>query len=160
MYLEFFAKLALILLVFLLPLEARWIFDQADLKGSPFEYGTGALYFTDILIFISVFLTILWKRRKGSKELKVKSEKLSFIYILIAGFGLMAFAGIGQAEDRKIALYAVMRLWEGLILWWLIQNNPVRPVFLIMAFVGSAMLEAVWGIEQFFFQIFFDQGEY
>jgi len=173
MYLEFFAKFSLILLVFLLPLEARWIFDQADLKGSPFEYGTGALYFTDILLFISAFLTVLWKWRNGSKEFapkahlsprlmslgftpvaeKVKSEKLLFIYILIAGFGLMALAGIGQAEDRKIALYAVMRLWEGLILWWLIQNNPVRPIFLIMAFVGSAMLEAVWGMEQLFFQI-------
>ena len=147
MYLEFFAKLALILLVFLLPLETRWIFDQADLRGSPFEYGTGALYLTDILLFISVFLTVLWKWRNNG------SEKFSFIYFLIAGFGLMSLAGIGQAEDRKIALYAVMRLWEGLILWWLIQNNPAKPLFLIMAFIGSAMFEAVWGIEQFFFQI-------
>ncbi|HLA26256.1 MAG TPA: O-antigen ligase family protein [Patescibacteria group bacterium] len=147
MYLEFFSKLALILLVFLLPLETRWIFDQADLKGSPFEYGTGALYLTDILLFISVFLTVLWKWRNNG------SEKFSFIYFLIVGFGLMSLAGIGQAEDRKIALYAVMRLWEGLILWWLIQNNPAKPLFLIMAFIGSAMFEAAWGIEQFFFQI-------
>ena len=147
MYLEFLAKFSLVLLVFLLPLETRWIFDQADLRGSPFEYGTGALYLTDILLFISVFLTVLWKWRNNG------SEKFSFIYFLIAGFGLMSLAGIGQAEDRKIALYAVMRLWEGLILWWLIQNNPVKPLFLIMAFIGSAMFEAVWGIEQFFFQI-------
>ena len=147
MYLEFLAKFSLVLLVFLLPLETRWIFDQADLRGSPFEYGTGALYLTDILLFISVFLTLLWKWRNNG------SEKFSFIYFLIAGFGLMSLAGIGQAEDRKIALYAVMRLWEGLILWWLIQNNPAKALFLIIAFIGSAMFEAVWGIEQFFFQI-------
>lgn len=153
MFLEFFAKFSLVLLVFLLPLEARWIFDQADLKGSPFEYGTGALYFTDILLFVSVFLTMLWRWRNGSEKLKVQSEKLSYVYVLIAGFGLIASAGIGQAEDRKIALYAVMRLWEGLILWWLIRNNPIRPIILIMAFAGAAALEAVWGMEQFFFQI-------
>lgn len=153
MFLEFIAKLSLVLLVFLLPLEARWIFDQADLKGSPFEYGTAALYFTDILLFISVFLTMLWKWRNGSEKLKVQSEKSSFVYTLIAGFGLIALAGIGQAEDRKIALFAVMRLWEGLILWWLIRSNPIRPIILIMAFAGAAALEAVWGMEQFFFQI-------
>ena len=71
MYLEFFAKLALILLVFLLPLETRWIFDQADLRGSPFEYGTGALYMTDILLFISVFLTgflKLFRLRPGDRK--------------------------------------------------------------------------------------------
>lgn len=147
MFLEFFAKFSLVLLVFLLPLEARWIFDQADLKGSPFEYGTGALYLTDILLFVSVFLTMLWKWRNN------KNEKLLFISVLVFGFGLIALAGIGQAEDRKIALFAVMRLWEGLILWWLIRNNPIRPIILIMAFAGAAALEAVWGMEQFFFQI-------
>lgn len=155
MFLEFFAKFSLVLLVFLLPLEARWIFDQADLKGSPFEYGTGALYFTDILLFVSVFLTMLWKWRFHDRKYEsgIMNQGGLWIYALIAGFGLMAMAGIGQAEDRKIALFAVMRLWEGLILWWLIRNNPIRPIILIMAFTGAAALEAVWGMEQFFFQI-------
>lgn len=154
MYLEFFAKLSLVLLIFLLPLEARWIFDQADLKGAPFEYGTGALYFTDILLFVSVFLTMLWKwRNSENNESRSKNQGGLWIYILIAGFGLIALAGIGQAEDRKIALFAVMRLWEGVALWWVVKNNPLRPQFIIAVFCFSAALQAVWGMEQFIFQI-------
>ena len=154
MFLEFFAKFSLILLIFLLPLEARWIFDQADLKGAPFEYGTGALYFTDTLLFISAILTILWKwRSNANEELRIRNQGFLWIYILIAGFGLMALAGVGQAEDRKIAVYAIMRLWEGLVLWWVVKNSPLKPQWAIAAFCFSAVLQAVWGMEQFFFQI-------
>ena len=85
---------------------------------------------------------------RWEEKLKV-SEKLSFIYILIAGFGLMALAGVGQAEDRKIAC---MRLCAYGKDWFMVgcENNPLKPQWAIAAFASLRYFQAVWGMEQFF----------
>src|SRR3989344_3679058 len=149
--LEFFAKYSLVLFIFLLPIEARWIFDQGMLGGDPWEYITGSLYATDILLFIAAIFTFWlgWKRNIH----ETTSQKIVFPLILIVGFGLIAVASMGDVADRKMGLFALQRLWEGILLWWVIQKNPLHLMTMAVLFVGSSVLEAVWGIEQFFFQI-------
>jgi len=46
------------LVVFLLPLQTRWMAKLGELNGGYWEYGTYSLYFIDILILLIFFLFV------------------------------------------------------------------------------------------------------
>ena len=55
----------LYLLVFLLPIQTRWIIKEGSINGGHWEYGTISLYGTDILLILLVFLFFVSKTIKN-----------------------------------------------------------------------------------------------
>jgi len=58
-YLNKTIEYGLYLLVFLLPMQTRWIIKAGELNGGYFEYGTYSLYATDVLLILLLLLFII-----------------------------------------------------------------------------------------------------
>ena len=60
-FLEKIYSSGIYLLVFLLPLQTRWIVRPGVLNGGYFEYGTISVYGTDVLLIIILLVFIIPK---------------------------------------------------------------------------------------------------
>ncbi len=136
----------LYLLVFLLPLQTRWIIVPGELNGY-FEYGTISLYLTDILLILA-FITFLLSKKD---QCKINNN----IWFLIGIFEFFVFVSIFFAPETKIAIYAYIRFLLGLALFFLILNPLFDFQKLLISFLGGSFVEAVLGIWQFLFQTSF-----
>ncbi len=139
----------LYLLVFLLPLQTRWIIMPGELNGY-FEYGTISLYLTDILLVL-VFVMFLLYRAKQDTE-----GNIDIIWILVGIFEFFVFVSIFFAPEIKLAIYAYIRFLFGLALFFLVSNPLFDSQKLLISFLGGSFIEAVLGIWQFLFQASFE----
>ncbi|MCU0679137.1 MAG: O-antigen ligase family protein [Planctomycetes bacterium] len=137
----------LYLLVFLLPIQTRWIVKAGEIGGAYSEYGTISLYGADILLFLLLVLLIVYKLRVTSCELRVTR-----IWWVIAGLELMVFVSIFVASDKVLALYRYGVFLSGVGLFWLVTSAGYNRVKLIYAFLAGILLQAVLGIWQFLTQ--------
>lgn len=125
--------------VALLPWQTRLILAQPRIGVTPTEYGTLSLYATDILLVLLCFGALLVPHRRGSRSM----------WTAILAFGVVVFGSAIFANRSDVALYSFRLFVLGAVLWWLIQQQWVKPVFVLACFVGGAVLQALFGIGQF-----------
>ncbi|RLC38614.1 hypothetical protein DRH27_01835 [Candidatus Falkowbacteria bacterium] len=156
----------LYLLVFLLPIQTRWIIKAGELNNGYWEYGTLSLYGTDILLMaiLVMFLFYRFKTKKleirnwksGNKENKSQITNyqlpITKIWWLIAGLELMVFISIFVAADKTVAIYGYLRFLLGVGLFWLVISASFNKIKLIYSFLAGIALQALLGIYQFFSQ--------
>ena len=158
-FLEKIIQYGILLLVFLIPWQARWIISGGEINGGPWEYGTQSLYATEILLALILVLLIIRffveaaaARRLGEKK---KTPQRGRLYKSI-GVLFLIYAGISVfwAIDKNVALIHWRWLVEAGILMALVRlegsrntNAPIR-----MAIIISAAIQAMWGIGQFLMQ--------
>ena len=158
-FLEKIIQYGILLLVFLIPWQARWIISGGEINGGPWEYGTQSLYATEILLALILVLLIIRffveaaaARRLGEKK---KTPQRGRLYKSI-GVLFLIYAGLSifWAIDKNVALIHWRWLVEAGILMALVRlegsrntNAPIR-----MAIIISAAIQAMWGIGQFLMQ--------
>ncbi len=131
------------LYVALLPWQTRLILAQPRIGVTPTEYGTLSLYATDILlILIAVGAGFFPLQKKLSRTL----------WTAIIALGIVIFGSIIFANRSDVALYSVRLFILGVLLWWVVQQEWVKPKFLLGCFVAGAVLQAIFGIGQFIAQ--------
>jgi len=137
----------LYLFVFLLPWQTRWIFKDAMINGEVWEYGRMSLYALDVvfLLLLSCYLAILLKR-------KFLKEKFSQIFIPYSLFLIPVIVNILIAGDKSLAIYWWLRIFQGIVLIWLIKKIDFSKYKLVLSFVISVAISAGLGIYQFFTQ--------
>ena len=138
------------LLVFLLPWQARMIYKTGELAGGFWEYGTFALYGTEILLLILVVLNlIVWiKKTKEQKSKKTNMFNKLFSCFLVFLF-MVACLTIFWAQDSWLVLFKFVTLLEGFMFFWLIISARVKFRKLAWAIVLSGLAQAGLGIWQF-----------
>lgn len=168
----------LYLLVFLLPIQTRWI-----IKLGESEYGTVSLYGTDMLLIILIALFVVLKfqisnyhrhsgipQRRDKKQTpqhrcattgqvnskyqisNSKSKKIK-IWWIVAGLELMIFISIFFfADDKMIAIYKYGVFLLGIGLFWLVLGASYNKLKLIYCFLAGIFLQATLGIWQFLTQ--------
>lgn len=134
----------LYLLAFLLPWQTRWIIKAGSLNGGNFEYGTIALYGTDILIVL--LLTIFTIQKLKIKNSKFKTD---IFWWLIAGLDLFAFISIFLAPDKILAGYKYFVFLLGVGLFWLITRAIFDKLKFLFFLLVGIFLQAFLGIWQF-----------
>ena len=153
----------LYLLVFLLPIQTRWIIKAGELNGGYWEYGTISLYAADILLIILIALFGYSKIKNRKLEIarpsrfsgigKAKGNwKLNYYWWLIAGLELMVFISIFVATDKLVAGYCYGRFLLGIGLFWLIISANFSRIKLIISLLLGIMGQAWLGIWQFLAQ--------
>jgi len=70
-------KILLGFLLFLLPWQTIWIYQEKFLNGAKWEYGTLGLYATEILLWLCALLFIIWFYKQ--QKLQATSYKLQEI---------------------------------------------------------------------------------
>lgn len=129
--------------VALLPWQTRIIVAQPLIGASPTEYGALSLYATDILlVLVAVGAMVLPSRQLGSRSM----------WFAIGALGIVIFGSLIFANRSDVALHSLRLFLLGVLLWWIAQQDWVKPTFLLACFVGGAVLQALFGIGQFFTQ--------
>ena len=168
----------LYLLVFLLPLQTRWIIKAGELNGGPLEYGTYSLYATDILLIIILLLFFVREIASlpGHRLLAMTEERLSRCndrnppnppleggqirfpgnnrktWWFVGGLLLASAVSVFFAIDRLLALYKLGWLILGIGLFWLITGSNYNRLKLIYIMLAGVFLQAVLGSWQFLTQ--------
>ncbi|MFA6307155.1 MAG: O-antigen ligase family protein [Patescibacteria group bacterium] len=172
-YLNKTIEYGLYLLVFLLPIQTRWIIKAGEINGGYSEYATYSLYATDILLIIVLLLFIVCEiaspgSSPGLKALAMTDESLpqylsaswskgffgnsKIAWWLIGGLILTSAVSVFFALNKPLALYKFGWLMLGAGLFWLIINVNYNRLKLIYAMLAGIFLQAVLGIWQFLIQ--------
>ncbi len=150
-YLNKTIEYGLYFLVFLLPLQTRWI-----IKPEASEYLTISLYGTDVLLLIIVALFIVFKLQITNYKLQITNKSQipnpKFLFLSIVGLAITIFVSVFFAPDKLIAVYKCGVFLLGIGLFWLIVRANYNKLKLIYAFLAGIFLQACLGIWQFLTQ--------
>lgn len=141
--LERILGLGLGIYVALLPWQTRLILAQPKLGVNPIEYGTLSLYAMDILLLAIAIGTLFLRQRTRSP----KNFWTAIVALLIVIGGSAIFA-----NRSEVVLYSARTFGLAVILWWLVQQPWVHIRFILVCFLGGAVLQALFGIGQFLVQ--------
>jgi hypothetical protein len=136
------------LLIFLLPLQTRWIIRAGEFNGGYVEYWTYSLYGFDILLLILVLLQALSTIISPAE----KRIKIPMLWFLLGVFELICFVSIFFAHDIGLAVFSYSRLLMGLALFWLIVRAEYNKEKAILSLVGAGLLQSILAIWQFMAQ--------
>ncbi|MFA6272174.1 MAG: O-antigen ligase family protein [Patescibacteria group bacterium] len=136
--------------IFLLPWQTRLIIQEGVLNKDIWEYGTVSLYVVDIILVILIILRIITKGDEAKSAI-FRIRTLS-VWPFAVGLLVVSFISIYWARDSYVSLYGVIKVAEGVILYWLVSTSKFDLSKASVAFVASAVIQSVIGIVQFTFQ--------
>jgi len=153
----------LYLLVFLLPLQTRWIIKAGELNGGYWEYGTISLYATDILLFVLLVLFIITIFKKQivtsypfrRSESEASELRVTSFWWLIGLMELAILISIFFAPNKLLAVFSYIRFLLGVGLFWLVISAEYNKAKLIWSLIVGAVFHAGLGIWQFISQTSF-----
>jgi len=160
-YLPKTIEYGLYLLVFLLPIQTRWI-----IKAGGTEYLSYSLYGTDILLILLLLLFVAYKfsifpgRARTSNSqfinnfqlINFKTKCKSPVWWFVNGLVLVSAISVLFAADKWLALYKLGWLILGVGLFWLIVSASYDRLKLIYAVLAGLFLQSILGIWQFLTQ--------
>lgn len=127
-------------ILFLLPWQTRYIYDQALISGTAFEYGTMSVYVVELLIAAAfLFGQRLRLRRESERPLKAMG------IVLVVSAVSMLFA-----SDRELALAAWSHLVFAAMLFAVLLDVRVDKWSAIKAFVLGLVPPSILGLVQSF----------
>ncbi len=138
--------------LFLLPFQTVYLLREPFIGGEKWQYGTIALYGTDILL---LFLFIVWiwnitNRRSRNEEAGTKNDKASFVLI---GFLLWGWLSILWAGDRWLAFSFSIILLLAVGLSFLARAIPIdNTKKIVFVFLSAGVIQSSIGIAQFLYQ--------
>jgi len=143
----------LCLFIFLLPWQTRLIYQEAILNKEVWEYGRLSLYGTEILLSALIILGIVRKYLSHPEDTGAKRQwtKDPIVYTIVALIACAGFSIIWSA-DKAIAAQALLRIVEGIGLFWLIYDSGQFIGNLKLAFIASGTAQGLLAIYQFFTQ--------
>lgn len=137
----------LLLLVFLLPLQTRYIVSRTPLGVGTSEYGTISFYAVEVFLWFVFILFLLAGR------LNIPPERSSRrLALVILAFVLYSLLGIFSNPSYLRGFFAWFRLLEGAALFALLAWGGVKNKWLVSSFILGAVAQAAIGIAQFSIQ--------
>lgn len=148
------SKTLLLIFLFLLPWQTRWIFEPRFLNGNFWEYGSSSWYGTEILLWLAIILFAIDRFRKPVlahifSKLHWQTHRRIFFITL----GFLAFLGLEvlHSLDIGVSYNYFFHLLEGLCLFFILtEMEKKRP--LLLAFWSGGVMQALFGAYQFFTQ--------
>lgn len=149
-YLSKIIEYGLYILVFLLPIQTRWI-----ISPGLNEYQTFSLYGVDILLVLLLALFVISRlfssySQTAEQEGFLGNEKWG--KWLTSGLFLILVFSVLSAGNKSLALYKFSWLILGVGLFWLINSVGYNKLKLIYSFLFGIFLQAILGIWQFLVQ--------
>lgn len=146
----------ILVFLFLLPWQTRWIYGEATLQGRAWEYGTLSFYGTEILLWLIVILTAV--RLFGNKifwfNLKEKAHFRERYPAIFVGAALALFAGYFYAVSpvKEVSTQFISRLIGAMCLTVCLAANQISFFKMSWAFWLGALGQGMLAVGQFFSQ--------
>jgi O-antigen ligase len=138
------ANRSLLLIVFLLPLQTRYIYRLGLLNNGPWEYATIALYGLDILILLALLIALIIDFVDNKDNFKNKKY-----WLAILGLGIVSCLSLFLAGEKTIALYGLGKLAVGASLFWLVYTSALSGKKIISALLIMAAPQGALAFGQF-----------
>src|SRR6188472_3883438 len=123
-----------LLILALLPWQARYIKEPAELLGAPWEQGTVSLFALEILVLVALGCHLL----ATAARCEPKKSGAPIWLQLSALMPIYAFVSVFWAYDTIGALFSAIHLFEGFALTYLIWASGIRLAPALAAFVIGA----------------------
>jgi len=131
----------LVVFLFLLPWQTRWIWQQGEINGAPWEYGTYSLYGTEILLWLIIILFAInkfgkkeiWKKVISSAHYQTHKKYLFFA----VGFIIFLATSVLLSKNVWLSYNYVFYLLGGLCLFVILSNTVVIARSKIPHFVSG-----------------------
>ena len=140
------------LFIFLLPWQTRWIWHYFEIGGETSQYLSFSLYGTEILLWLILVLTIIYKIKVKDEEITILNFKILDFYILFFLFFIVAILTILWAQNLQVAFYYLTKFLTGFALLIFIINFKFSFKKIGWAFVFAGLGQAILGIYQFLAQ--------
>ena len=139
----------LILLVLaVLPWQGRYIKEDADLNGFPWEQGVVSLFAIELLIFFALLSHLL----SGASTAPDARREASSSFRLWALLLLYALISVFWSRDTLTGLFTWFHLFDGFALAFLLWTSNLTIRKCLAAFLVGASIAGAVGIGQFFMQ--------
>ncbi len=146
----------MLVFLFLLPWQTRWIYDPAFLNGDYWEYGTASFYGTEILLWLIVILFSVYYFRKRefwqailNKERFAKQKWSVYAGVAAVVFCLVAIGASpqpGVSHNHFLWILAGLCLGQVIIIFWDTEKNWQQA---LAAVWSGAVVQAMFAIWQF-----------
>ncbi len=150
------------LYVFLLPWQTVWIFDERFIGGAKWQWGTGQIYATEIILwvililfFISYFLFPISKNNQKIFKLEFWTSKLNTKRLLTLSIWLFIFysgLSIIWSAEKWPAYYLWLHWLEGAALFLVLIRSKIEAQKILWALSLSGAIQAIMAIGQFLAQ--------
>lgn len=155
---KLFEKLVLLFL-FLIPLSTVYIFDEKFSGGEKWQFGTGAIYATELLLWLifAIFIIIQIKTGKiialaalttkfKTPDYRLVITGLIWLFIFYAGLNIL------WASDKSTATYLWIHLLEAGSLFFILLISQINTKKIAGALLLSGAIQALFASQQFFSQ--------
>lgn len=127
------SRLLVLLILFVLPWQTRWIFRELTIGGDAWEYGRLSLYATEALVICASLL-------RGVIRFDYAHERFQKPAILFLG---ALFLGASFSENSTVAFGAILHASAALALFALILDERTDPDEAASAFVLGLLVPCV-----------------
>lgn len=138
----------LLLVIVLLPWQARFIQELGFLGNAPWEQATRSIHAVEILLLAAIILHILSREKRERQDLVRPPAFLMFWSLLL----IFALISIIWAPSGDAAMNAWVHLIEGFALAYLIWTSKLRIKAVLAAFLIGSAANAFLGLWQFLTQ--------
>ena len=142
-------------LIFLLPLQTRWMVKLGELNGGYWEYGTYSLYASDIVLIVFLFFCFFVFLSQPNFRFKIFDFRLRRTWLYIGLLELFVFISIFSAYDWRLALYGYGRFLAGAGLFFLLTQIKFDKIKLYWSVVAAGVIQSCLAIQQFITQSVF-----
>ncbi len=142
------AELLLLLAVFLLPLQTRWIFYSEERGGYLWEFASRSVYLVDILILVAFGIVLLqWSPEKSARLKKYGLLFLAATCVLLASYLSFLFA-----ENKSMSGWWLWNMLLSMIFAATLLLSHISWKRISWAFVATMTLQALLALIQWKFQ--------
>lgn len=149
-----FSKYSFFLFLFFLPLQTAYLFREVFIGGEKWQYGTIALYGTDILFVVSLvlFLTPRLMRDPTSffsqcRATFIRTERILFLFVGWSALSIL------WSFDQALAAYAVAKILVAVGVFFYIRSLNDKDIKTVLnVLIAAAVLQSLLGIWQFLSQ--------
>ncbi|MFH1291745.1 MAG: O-antigen ligase family protein [bacterium] len=157
MFLTKITNYLVLLFLFLLPWQTRYIYQYGEINGQHWEYGTFSLFATEILLWLIVILFGIgrfgerkfWNKITSKQHFKTHWKNLLFIFIFLGLNTLFVFASLDSWISYQQVLWILAGLCIGLVI---INSEACMKLKMPLALWLGGVLQAFLATVQFFNQ--------
>lgn len=146
-------NLLLLVFLFLLPWQTRWIWHYGELNGGFWEYGTGSIYATEILLWLAIIL-FAWENRHMVWQTLSWShlKKHRRAALFGAAFLLMLATVLFTSRSPAITFNYIFHILEGMALMVVLAGSGLVFARAATALWLGAVVQGALAMHQFLTQ--------
>lgn len=139
--------------LFMLPWQTVFIFAERYLNGAKWQYGTIQFFATEVLLWFTITIFMLWRWKQVKRVHKEHSFSWTKDRVFLGSlFLLFLYSLVGAYTwtlDQSLALQHSLYVVEAIFLFLIISFGPITLREVLMWMVGGLLIPAVLGIIQF-----------